>query len=265
MNSDRIIDYMNENLRGYTFGQLRYAALDRLSYPGADFLAEDRPEIQMPEDVALYLVNNVLHNLPHNDRLKAKDDAAEGEKKDLIDKHYRMIVDGAEDDIRDLRKQGYAEADIRKLAEQYAEEEMGREADRSGAYSDLDSAIAEVSDRCGYFRLSIFERLSFFERYEVLRFGESASGEPYVVLDVSREEILERCLELSQVRAVKEEPGCEFTEDEIEVVSDYLLRKMVRLEESGLADSYCYPRIASFRAKLLKKDRKKSKKSIYIQ
>ena len=50
---------------------------------------------------------------------------------------------------------------------------------------------------------------------------------------------------------------CEFTEDEIEVVSDYLLRKMMRLEESGLTDSYCYPRIASFRAKLLRKDREK--------
>ena len=173
---NKIIDYMNENLRGYSFGQLRHAALSRLSYPGADPSAEDCPEIRMPEDVALYLVNNVLHNLPHNDRLKAKGDAAEGEKKDLIDKHYRMIVDGAEDDIRDLRKQGYAEADVRKLAEQYAEEEMGREADRSGAYSDLDSAIAFASDLYGYFRLSIFERLSFFERYRALEFGESASG-----------------------------------------------------------------------------------------
>ena len=95
MNSDKIIDYMNENLKGYTFGQLRHAALSRLSYPGADLSAEDCPDIRMPEAVALYLVNNVLHNLPHNDRLKAKGDAAEGEKKDLIDKHYRMIVDGA--------------------------------------------------------------------------------------------------------------------------------------------------------------------------
>lgn len=235
MNSRNIIDYMNENLRGYTFGQLRHAALDRLSYPDANLWPDIYPEIQMPEDVALYLVNNVLHNLPHNDRLKARDD-------------------GAEDDIRDLRAQGYAEADIRKLAEQYAEEEMGREADRSRAYSDLESAIAFASDLYGYFRLSIFERLSFFERYKVLEFGESASGEPYVVLDVSRREILKRCLELAQAKAT---PECGFTEDEIEVVSDYLLRKMMRLEESGLTDSYCYPRIASFRAKLLKKDREK--------
>ena len=206
---NKIIDYMNENLKGYTFGQLRHAALSCLSYPGADLSAEDFPEIRMPEDVALYLVNNVLHNLPHNDRLKAKGDAAEGEKKDL-----------------------------------------------SRAYSDLESAIAFVSDHLyglyGHFRLSIFERLSFFERYKALEFGESASGEPYVVLDVSRKDILKRCLELAQAKAT---PEYGFTEDEIEVVSDYLLRKMMRLEESGLADSYCYPRIA--RAKLLRKDRGK--------
>lgn len=201
---NKIIDYMNENLKGYSFGQLRQAALSRLSYPGAVLSAEDYLEIPMPEDVALYLVNNVLHNLPHNDRLKAKGDAAE--------------------------------------------------ADRSGAYSDLESAIAFVSDLYGYFRLSIFERLSFFERYRALEFGESASGEPYVVLDVSRKEILKRCLELAQANAT---PEYGFTEDEIEVVSDYLLRKMMRLEESGLMDSYCYPRIASFRAKLLRKDREK--------
>lgn len=262
MNSDKIVDYMNENLKGYAFGQLRHAALSRLSYPGADLSAEDFPEIRMPEDVALYLVNNVLHNLPHNDRLKAKGDAAEGEKKDLIDKHCRMIVGGAEDDIRDLRKQGYAEADIRKLAERYAEEEMGREADRSGAYSDLESAIAFASDLYGHFRLSIFERLSFFERYKALEFGESASGEPYVVLDVSRKEILKRCLELAQAKAT---PEYGFTEDEIEVVSDYLLRKMMRLEESGLTDSKCYPLIASFRAKLLRAYNKKFKKGVSIQ
>ena len=80
---NKIIDYMNENLKGYSFGQLRHAALSCLSYPGADLSAEDFPEIRMPEDVALYLVNNVLHNLPHNDRLKAKGDAAQGEKNDL--------------------------------------------------------------------------------------------------------------------------------------------------------------------------------------
>lgn len=33
------------------------------------------------------------------------------------------------------------------------------------------------------------------------------------------------------------------TEDEAKVVSNYLLRKAIRLEESGLTDSYCYPRI----------------------
>ena len=51
-------------------------------------------------------------------------DTNDNKKKDLIDKHYQMILDGAEDDIKDLRKQGYTDADIRELAKQYAEEEM---------------------------------------------------------------------------------------------------------------------------------------------
>lgn len=33
------------------------------------------------------------------------------------------------------------------------------------------------------------------------------------------------------------------TKDEAKVVSNYLLRRAMRLEESGLTDSYCYPRI----------------------
>lgn len=47
-----------------------------------------------------------------------------------------------------------------------------------------------------------------------------------------------------------------FEEDEIEVVEDYLARKAARLEESGLTDSYCYPRIVGFLHKLrrLKKE-----------
>lgn len=51
-------------------------------------------------------------------------DTDDNKKKDLIDKHYQMIIDGAEDDIKDLRRQGYTNAEIRKLAAQYAEEEM---------------------------------------------------------------------------------------------------------------------------------------------
>ena len=70
-----------------------------------------------------------------------------------------------------------------------------------------------------------------------------------------RDTILSESAESAGSEANMEEYG--FTEDEIEVVSDYLLRKMMRLEESGLTDSYCYPRIASFRAKLLRKDREK--------
>lgn len=57
-------------------------------------------------------------------------------------------------------------------------------------------------------------------------------------------------LEPAQTEATSE---CGFTEEEIEVVSDYLLRKMMRLEESNLKDSRCYPLIASFRTKLLRK------------
>lgn len=53
------------------------------------------------------------------------------------------------------------------------------------------------------------------------------------------------------------EDNIEFTEDEMQVVSDKLLRTMMRLEESGLTDSYCYPRIASFRTKLERMRRKK--------
>lgn len=43
------------------------------------------------------------------------------------------------------------------------------------------------------------------------------------------------------------------TKDEAEVVSTYLLRKSMRLEESGLADSYCYPRLYGAYLKISKK------------
>lgn len=43
----------------------------------------------------------------------------------------------------------------------------------------------------------------------------------------------------------------DFTDDEIEVISDYLLRKIMRLEEAHLEDSRCYPLLVSFRQKLL--------------
>lgn len=35
------------------------------------------------------------------------------------------------------------------------------------------------------------------------------------------------------------------TKEELEVVSNYLLKKMTRLEESNLTDSYCYPKLAN--------------------
>lgn len=44
----------------------------------------------------------------------------------------------------------------------------------------------------------------------------------------------------------------DLTKDELEVVCSYLSKKMSRLEESGLTDSYCYPRLASAYHKLKK-------------
>ena len=49
------------------------------------------------------------------------------------------------------------------------------------------------------------------------------------------------------------------TEEEAEVVSDYIFRKVCRLEDANLKDSYCYPRLYSAYRKLsaaLNKDKK---------
>ena len=35
----------------------------------------------------------------------------------------------------------------------------------------------------------------------------------------------------------------ELTEEEAEVVSDYIFRKVCKLEDAKLKDSYCYPRL----------------------
>lgn len=35
----------------------------------------------------------------------------------------------------------------------------------------------------------------------------------------------------------------ELTEEEAEVVGDYIFRKVCRLEDAKLEDSYCYPRL----------------------
>ena len=40
------------------------------------------------------------------------------------------------------------------------------------------------------------------------------------------------------------------TEEEAEVVSDYVFRKVCRLEDAKLEDSYCYPRLYSAYHKL---------------
>ena len=49
------------------------------------------------------------------------------------------------------------------------------------------------------------------------------------------------------------------TEEEAEVVSDYIFRKVCKLEDAKLKDSYCYPRLYSAYHKLsaaLNKDKK---------
>jgi len=50
----------------------------------------------------------------------------------------------------------------------------------------------------------------------------------------------------------------ELTPEEAEVVDNYIFRKAIRLEESNLTDSYCYPKLMSAHRKL-QKSLKKSK------
>ena len=40
------------------------------------------------------------------------------------------------------------------------------------------------------------------------------------------------------------------TEEEAEVISNYIFRKVCRLEDANLKDSYCYPRLYSVYHKL---------------
>ena len=42
----------------------------------------------------------------------------------------------------------------------------------------------------------------------------------------------------------------ELTEEEAEVISNYIFRKVCRLEDADLKDSYCYPRLYSAYRKL---------------
>ena len=52
----------------------------------------------------------------------------------------------------------------------------------------------------------------------------------------------------------------ELTEEEAEVISNYIFRKVCRLEDAKLEDSYCYPRLYGAYRKLfaaLNKDKKK--------
>lgn len=42
----------------------------------------------------------------------------------------------------------------------------------------------------------------------------------------------------------------ELTKDEAEVISNYIFKKVCRLEDANLKDSYCYPRLYSVYHKL---------------
>ena len=42
----------------------------------------------------------------------------------------------------------------------------------------------------------------------------------------------------------------ELTKDEAEVISNYIFKKVCRLEDANLKDSYCYPRLYSAYCKL---------------
>ena len=42
----------------------------------------------------------------------------------------------------------------------------------------------------------------------------------------------------------------ELTKDEAEVISNYIFKKVCRLEDADLKDSYCYPRLYSAYCKL---------------
>ena len=42
----------------------------------------------------------------------------------------------------------------------------------------------------------------------------------------------------------------ELTEEEAEVISNYIFKKVCRLEDAKLEDSYCYPRLCSAYHKL---------------
>ena len=42
----------------------------------------------------------------------------------------------------------------------------------------------------------------------------------------------------------------ELTKEEAEVISNYIFRKVCRLEDANLKDSYCYPRLYSAYRKL---------------
>lgn len=55
------------------------------------------------------------------------------------------------------------------------------------------------------------------------------------------------------------------TEDEVEVIDSYIFRKACRLEESGLTDSKCYPRLMSVHRKIVKAQNEKNNKKLFTE
>lgn len=55
----------------------------------------------------------------------------------------------------------------------------------------------------------------------------------------------------------------DLTEEEAEVIDNYIFRKASRLEEANLTDSYCYPKLMAVHHKLQKKiNLQKTKKGL---
>ncbi len=52
----------------------------------------------------------------------------------------------------------------------------------------------------------------------------------------------------------------ELTDEEAEVVDNYIFRKMCRLEDAHLEESFCYPRLASAHRKIQRAKQENNKK-----
>lgn len=69
-------------------------------------------------------ITNIDYDMSESFKKPVKEPENEESLEDITNKYFQKILDGAVDDIKDLRKQGYTDNDIKKLAKQYAEEEI---------------------------------------------------------------------------------------------------------------------------------------------